>query len=85
MVEVYQEGMKAFEKNELIFSSKKFSEAELNFKDIDLAAKASIMSAYSLYGMNYYDEAIEILKISKNLSIRSKCNLCPLSNSNNLF
>ena len=38
-----------------------FHEAELNFEKVDLAAKASIMSAYSLYGINFYDEALENL------------------------
>ena len=57
--DLYKEAFEAFEKNDFFFSSKKFSEAELNFKDVDLAAKASIMSAYSLYGMNFYDEALE--------------------------
>ena len=43
------------------FASKKFSDAELNFKNIEFAAKSSIMSAYSLYGINFYDEALENL------------------------
>ena len=38
---------------------KKFSEAELNFKTIEFAAKASIMSSYSLYGISLYDQALE--------------------------
>ena len=59
--DLYKEAFEAFEKNDFFFSSKKFSEAELNFKDVDLAAKASIMSAYSLYGMNFYGEALESL------------------------
>ena len=44
------------------FQVKKFSKQELNFKNVDLAAKASIMSSYSLYGMNFYDEALESLE-----------------------
>ncbi len=59
--DLYEEGMNAFQKNDFFFASKKFSEAELNFKKVDLAAKASIMSAYSLYGINFYDEALENL------------------------
>ena len=58
---LYKEGMEAFEKNDFFFASKKFSEAELNFKNIEFAAKSSIMSAYSLYGINFYDEALENL------------------------
>ena len=59
--ETYNEGLQAFEKNDFFFASKKFSEAELNFENIDLAAKSAIMSAYSLYGINFYDEALENL------------------------
>ena len=60
--ETYQEGIDAFEKNNFFFASKKFSEAELQFQNIDLAAKSSIMSSFSLYGINFYDEAIENLE-----------------------
>jgi len=58
---LYKEGMDAFEKNDFFFASKKFSEAELMFVNVDLAAKSAIMSAYSLYGINFYDEALENL------------------------
>jgi len=58
---LYKEGMIAFEKNDFFFASKKFSDAELNFTNIDFAAKSAIMSAYSLYGINFYDEALENL------------------------
>ncbi len=60
--ETYQEGIVAFEKNNFFFASKKFSEAELQFQKIDLAAKSSIMTSFSLYGINFYDEAIENLE-----------------------
>ena len=58
----YKEGMEAFEINEFFLADKKFSEAELNFKNPSLAAKSAIMSSYSLYGINFYDEAEENLK-----------------------
>lgn len=58
---LYKEGMNAFEKNDFFFASKKFSEAELTFVNVDLAAKSAIMSAYSLYGINFYEEALENL------------------------
>ena len=61
-VEIYKEGLAAFNRNDFFFASKKFSEAELNFKDVDLAAKSAIMAAYSLYGINFYDEALENLQ-----------------------
>ena len=59
--ELYKEGMDAFDKNDFFFASKKFSDAELNFDKVEFAAKSSIMSAYSLYGINFYDEALENL------------------------
>ena len=58
---LYEEGLEAFNKNDYFYASKKFSEAELNFKKIDFAAKSSIMSSFSLYGINFYDEAVENL------------------------
>ena len=60
--ESYKAGMDAFEKNDYFFASKKFSEAELNFENIELAAKSSIMSSYSLYGISFYDQALENLE-----------------------
>ena len=59
---LYEEGLEAFERNDFFFASKKFSEAELNFEKVELAAKSSIMSSFSLYGINFYDDAIENLK-----------------------
>ena len=59
---LYEDGLIAFKKNDYFFADKKFSEAELNFKDVELAAKSAIMSSYSLYGINYYDEALENLE-----------------------
>ena len=59
--EVYKEGLEAFNTNDFFFASEKFSEAELNFASPDYAAKAAIMSSYSLYAINLYDEAEENL------------------------
>tara|TARA_B100000035_G_scaffold277987_2_gene256622 strand:+ start:2574 stop:3389 length:816 start_codon:yes stop_codon:yes gene_type:complete len=58
---LYKEGMDAFDKNSFFFASKKFSEAELNFEKIELAAKSSIMSSFCLYSINFYNEAIDNL------------------------
>jgi outer membrane protein assembly factor BamD len=55
---VYNEGLEAFKKNDYFFARKKFDIAELNFNSIDLAAKSALMSSYSLYAINFYDEAI---------------------------
>ena len=57
--EIYEEGLESFEKNDFFFASKKFSQAEVNFDKIEFAAKSAIMSSYSLYGINFYDEALE--------------------------
>ena len=55
----YEEAYSAFEKGDYFFAQKKFSEAELNFDKIELAAKSSIMASYSLYGINFYAQALE--------------------------
>ncbi len=59
--DLYKEAMQAFDENEFFYASKKFSEAELNFLNVDLAAKSSLMAAYSFYSINFYDEALENL------------------------
>ena len=58
---VYSEGLEAFNQNDFFYANKKFSEAELNFENIELAAKSAIMSSFSLYGINFYQEAEESL------------------------
>ena len=59
--ELYKEGLASFEKNDFFFANKKFSEAELNFEQTEFAAKSAIMSIFSLYGLNFYEEANENL------------------------
>ncbi len=60
--DLYEQGLKAFEKNDFFFASEKFSEAELNFEKPELAAKSSIMSSFSLYGINFYRDAVDNLE-----------------------
>ena len=60
--ELYKEGLEAFEKNDFFFANKKFTEAELNFEVQKFAAKSAVMSIFSLYGMNFYEEANENLE-----------------------
>ena len=60
--QLYQEAYEGFQRGDYFYASKKFSEAELSFKNVELAAKAAIMSCYSLYGINFYDEALESLE-----------------------
>ena len=56
---VYNEAFVAFEKGDYFYAEKKFSEAELNFEIVEYAAKSAIMASYCLYGISFYDEAIE--------------------------
>ena len=58
---LYKEGFEAFEKGNYFYANKKFSEAELNFENIEFAAKSAIMSCYSLYGINFFSQALENL------------------------
>ncbi len=55
---LYEEGYALFSRNDFFNANKKFSEAELNSDDLNLAAKSAIMSCFSLYGINFYNEAI---------------------------
>ncbi len=57
----YKEALDAFNNNQYFIANKKFSEAEINFKNPNLAAKSAIMGSYSLYGINKYDDAEENL------------------------
>ena len=59
---VYKEAFEAFEQNDFFYANKKFSEAELNFDKVELAAKSAIMSCFSLYGINFYEQAIDNLE-----------------------
>lgn len=59
---LYKEAHNAFEINDFFNASKKFSDAEMNFEKIDLAAKSAIMSCFSLYGINFYDEALDCIE-----------------------
>ena len=56
---LYQEAYDAFEVNDYFNASKKFLEAETYFEDVELATKSSVMSIFSLYGINFYDESLE--------------------------
>ena len=58
---IYKEAYEAFEKGDYFFAQKKFLEVELKVEKVEVAAKASIMASYSLYSINFYDEALENL------------------------
>ena len=58
---LYKEGFEAFNRGDYFFAEKKFTEAELNFEKVEYAAKSAVMSSYSLYGINFYNQALENL------------------------
>lgn len=58
---LYTEGLDGFKKNQFFFASKKFAEAEINFTSPEAAAKSAIMTSFSLYAINFYEEAEENL------------------------
>ena len=58
----YEEAIESFENFDFFYASKKFAEAEINFDTVEYAAKSSIMSSYCLYGINFYNEALENLE-----------------------
>ena len=62
MIEVYKEGMEEFEKGDVIFAGKKFSEAELLFPQSVWAPRAVLMSAYGYFSQGYYSYAINDLE-----------------------
>ena len=58
VVTVYKEAIEALEEGSGLFASKKFSEAESLYPQSMWASRSAIMSAYSLYVINFYSEAI---------------------------
>ena len=58
MISVYKEAVEALEEGSGLFASKKFSEAESLYPQSMWAARSAIMSAYSLYSINFYTEAV---------------------------
>ncbi len=62
MIEVYNEGIKEFERGDVIYAGKKFSEAELLFPQSIWAPRAVLMSAYGYFTQGYYNYAINDLE-----------------------
>ena len=60
--EIYKEAVDSMRKGDFFYASKKFSEAEVILPTIELSAKASLMSSYCLYLINFYSEATENLE-----------------------
>jgi len=55
--QIYKEAVDAMNKGDYYYASKKFSEAEPILPKIEFSAKASLMSSYCLYLINFYIEA----------------------------
>ena len=55
--ETYREAVEAMNLGQYFYASKKFSEAETILPKIEFSAKASLMSSYCLYLINFYPEA----------------------------
>ena len=56
-IEIYKEAVEAMNKGDFFYASKKFSEAEPILSQLEFSAKASLMSSYCLYLINFYPEA----------------------------
>ena len=61
MIDAYRDAYAELEKGDVIYAAKKFNEAELLFPQSEWAPKAVLLSAYSYYSQNYYDEALSEL------------------------
>ena len=55
--EIYKEAIAGMDKGDFFYASKKFAEAESILPKIEFSAKASLMSSYCLYLINFYPEA----------------------------
>ena len=62
MIEVYKQGIEEFERGDVIFAGRKFSEAELLFPQSVWAPRAVLMSAYGYFSQGYYSYAINDLE-----------------------
>ena len=62
MIEVYNQAIKEFERGDVIYAGKKFSEAELLYPQSIWAPRAVLMSAYGYFSQGYYNDAINDLE-----------------------
>ncbi len=58
MIDAYEEGLKSLDEGDGLLAAKKFSEAELLFPQSIWAPRAALMSAYTYYSFEYYNDAI---------------------------
>ena len=62
MMEVYNQAMQEFERGDVIYAGKKFSEAELLYPQSVWAPRSVLMSAYGYFSQGYYNNAINDLE-----------------------
>jgi outer membrane protein assembly factor BamD len=62
VIEVYNEGMKALERGDVLFAAKKFNEAEILFPQSDWAPNSALMAAYAYYTEDYYSDVTTEIK-----------------------
>ena len=60
--EIYAKAIKAMNEGEFFFAANKFAEAENILPLVEQSAKASLMSGYCYYAINFYDESISALE-----------------------
>ncbi len=58
MIEAYKKGLEELNKGDVLLAAKMFNEAELLYPQSIWAPRSSLMSAYSYYSQNYFDDAI---------------------------
>ena len=49
MIEAYNEGLIELKKGDVLYTAKKFNEAEILFPQSEVAPRAALMAAYSYY------------------------------------
>ena len=60
--EIYKIAVASMNDGEYFYAAKKFSEAEIILPTVEYSAKASLMSSYCLYLINFYDQALKNLE-----------------------
>ena len=63
MIETYNQAMKEFEKGDVIFAGKKFSEAELLFPQSVWAPRAVLMASYGYFSQGYSNAINDLREI----------------------
>ena len=62
VLEAYKDGLNELKRGDVIYAAKKFNEAEILFPQSKWAPKSALMSAYSYYSQDYYEDAISELQ-----------------------